>query len=89
MGQERSAHAQKIVRIPPVWSSFPPVHPPEDPPYSLTFDEEHGAYYGRWYCRLCEESGVDERAQGDEASAVVAARTLYERTHRKHSRRSR
>ena len=39
---------------------------PDDGPYSLTFDEEHGAYYGRWYCRVCGASGVDERAHGDE-----------------------
>jgi hypothetical protein len=62
---------------------------PEEPPYSLTFDEEHGAYYGRWYCRLCDASGVDERAQGDEDSALAAARALYERSHRKHVKRRR
>ncbi len=62
---------------------------PDELPYSLTFDEEHGAYYGRWYCRLCNESGVDERAQGDEDSALVAARALYQRSHRKHLRRGR
>ncbi|MEP6833040.1 MAG: hypothetical protein ABJB74_06580 [Gemmatimonas sp.] len=58
-----------------------------DVPYSLTFDEEHGAYYGRWYCRICEASGVDERAHGDEYSALTAAKANYERNHRKHAKR--
>jgi hypothetical protein len=66
-----------------------PSDPPDDPPYSLTFDEEHGAYYGRWYCRLCHASGVDERARSDEDSALVAARALYERSHRKHAKQRR
>jgi len=62
---------------------------PDEPPYSLTFDEEHGVYYGRWYCRLCDASGVDERAHSDESSALTAARANYERNHRKHARRRR
>lgn len=66
-----------------------PSDAPDDPPYSLTFDEEHGAYYGRWYCRLCNASGVDERAQSDADSALVAARALYERSHRKHAKQRR
>ena len=61
----------------------------EEPPCSLTFDEEHGAYYGRWYCRLCDAAWVDERAHDDEDSALAAARANYEQNHRRHSKRRR
>ena len=53
---------------------IPTMTHPDDRPYSLTFDGEHGAYYGRWYCRVGNASRVDERAHGDEDSAMVAAR---------------
>ena len=49
------------------------MNAPDELPYTLTFDEEHGAYDPRWYCRICGASGVDERAHGDEDSAMTAA----------------
>ncbi len=59
---------------------------PDALPVSLSVDEEHGGFFGRWYCQLCDAAGIDDEPCPNEESALVAARTSFIRNHSKHAR---